>query len=80
MQKVIDPRRPLCSVPIEDIELTAESRDHIPAVLIGLQAIYRNKAMREEQFRLLDKHVLPDRCRDTARPGMEPWAILVMGC
>ena len=79
MRKVIDLRRPLGSVPIEDIELTAKSRDDIPAVLIGLQAIYRNKATREELFRLLDKRVLPDRRRDTGRLGMELWAILVMG-
>ena len=79
MRKVIDPRRPLGSVPIEDIELDVKSRDDIPAILIGLQEIYRNEATREELFRLLDEHVLPDRRRGTGRPGMELWAILVMG-
>ena len=45
MRKVIDLRHPLGSVPIADIELDAESRDDIPAILIGLQAIYRNEAV-----------------------------------
>ena len=79
MRKVIGLRYPLGSVPIKDIELDAESRDDIPAILIGLQAVYRNEATREELFRLLDEHVLPDRRRDTGRPGMELWAIIVMG-
>ena len=79
MRKVIGLRYPLGSVPIKDIELDAESRDDIPAILIGLQAVYRNEATREELFRLLDEHVLPDRRRDTGRLGMELWAIVVMG-
>ena len=58
MRKVIDPRRPLGSVPIEDIKLNVKSRDDIPAILIGLQAIYKNKTTREELFRLLDEHVV----------------------
>ena len=66
-------------MPIEDIKLNVKSRDDIPAILIGLQAIYKNKTTREELFRLLDEHVLPDRRRDTGRPGMELWAIIVMG-
>lgn len=44
MRKVIDLQRPLGSVPIEDIELDAKSRDDIPTVLIGLQEIYKDKA------------------------------------
>ena len=79
MRKVIDLRRPLGSVPIEDIKLNAKSRDDVPAILIGLQAIYKDKATREELFRLLDAHVLPDRRRDTGRPGMDFWSIIVMG-
>ena len=47
MRKVIDPRRPLGSVPIEDIELDVKSRDDIPAILIGLQAIYKDEATRD---------------------------------
>ena len=79
MRTVIELRRPLGSIPIEDIKLNAKSRDDTPALLIGLQAIYKDEALRNELFALLDKHILPDRRRDTGRPGMELWSILVMG-
>ena len=79
MRTVIELRRPLGSIPIEDIRLNAKSRDDTPALLIGLQAIYKDEALRNELFALLDKHILPDRRRDTGRPGMELWSILVMG-
>ena len=38
-----------------------------------------NEALRNKLFALLDKHILPDRRRDTGRPGMDLWAVLVMG-
>ena len=79
MRTVIELRRPPGSIPIEDIRLNAKSRDDTPALLIGLQAIYKDEALRNELFALLDKHILPDRRRDTGRPGMELWSILVMG-
>ena len=79
MRKVIEERSWLGSVDIGAIKLDAKSRDDIPAVLIGLQAVRSDKAAREELFRLLDAHVLPDRRRDTGRPGMHLWRVLVMG-
>ena len=79
MRNVIEMRRPLGSTPIEEIKLNAKSRDDTPALLIGLQAIYKDEATRAELFSLLDAHVLPDRRRDTGRPGMDLWAVLVMG-
>ena len=79
MRTVIELRRPLGSVPIEDIKLNAKSRDDTPVLLIGLQTVYRDEATRNELFALLNKHILPDRIRDTGRPGMDLWAVLVMG-
>ena len=67
MRNVIELRRPLGSVPIEEIKLNAKSRDDTPALLIGLQAIYKDEATRAELFSLLDEHILPDRRRDTGR-------------
>ena len=72
-------RRPLDFVPIENVRLDVKSGDGIPAPLIGFQAIYKNEATRTELFRLLGGHIFPDRCGDTARPGMDLWAILAMG-
>ena len=79
MRTVIELRRPPGSIPIEDIKPDAKSRDDTPALLIGVQAVYRDDALRNELFALLEKHILPDRRRDTGRPGMELWSILVMG-
>ena len=39
MRNVIELRRPLGSLPVEEIKLNAKSRDDTPALLIGLQAI-----------------------------------------
>ncbi len=79
MRNVIELRRRLGSVPIGDIELDMKSRDDIPAVLIGLQAIWGNGETRDELLRLLDEHILPGVRRDTGRQGMDFRAILVMG-
>ena len=52
---------PLGSVLIEEIALDTKSSDDIPALLIGLQAIYTNDATRTELFCLLDEHITPAR-------------------
>ena len=78
MRTAMELRRPLGSILIEEIKLNAKSRDDIPTLLIGLQAIYKDEAPRDELFALLDEHILPDRQHDTGRPGMDLWAVLVM--
>ena len=79
MRKVITEPSFLGSTDIGAIELDAKSRDDIPVLLIGLQAIYLDEATRRELFRLLEAHILPGRRRNTGRPGMDLWRILVMG-
>ena len=79
MRKVItEPSFP-GSTDIGAIELDAKSRDDIPALLIGLQAICLDEATRRELFHLLDAHILPGRRRTTGRPGMDLWRILAVG-
>ena len=80
MRKVIDLRRPLGSVPIEDIELDVKSRDDIPAILIGLQAIYRNEATREELFRLPASAFFPTGGGTPAARGWSSGRSLSWGC
>ena len=79
MRKVISERSFLGSTDIGAIELDADSRDDIPALLIGIQAIYLDEATRTKLFRLLEAHVLPGRRRTTGRPGMDLWRILAVG-
>ena len=64
---------------IEDIKLDAKSRDDIPALLRGLQHIYKNEETRVELFALLDAHIRPGTDRSVGRPGMDMWKILVLG-
>ena len=59
-------------VPVDKVWLDPKSRDDIPAVLKGLQHLYKEK--QEELFMLLEKHILPGTQRGVGRPGMEPMA------
>lgn len=66
-------------VDIIRIKLDLRSRDDIPRILRGLQHVYTNVPLREAIFSLLDKHVAPTVSKQTGRPGMELWKILVCG-
>ena len=79
MRKVVAEHSFLGSTDIGAIELDAKSRNAIPVLLIGLQAIYMNDETRAELFRLLDEHIPPGKCRGTDHPGLNLWRILVMG-
>ena len=61
------------------IKLDAKSRDDIPALLRGLQHIYKNEKTRAELFALLEAHICPSTDRSVGRPGMDMWKILVLG-
>ena len=64
-------------VAIEDIWLDPKSRDDIPAVLKGLQHLY--KEQREALFALLETHIRAGTDRKVGRPGMDLWRMLVLG-
>ena len=53
MRTGIELRRLLGSVPIEDIRLNAKSWDDTPALPVGIQAVYKDEALRNELFALL---------------------------
>ena len=61
------------------IKLDAKSRDDIPALLRGLQHIYRNEKIRAGLFALLEARICPGVDRSVGRPGMDMWKILVLG-
>ena len=69
----------LFTAPIESIKIDEESRDDIPALLLGLQRLHGDPRLREQIMSLLDEHVSPERDRDNGRPGMSLWNILVLG-
>ena len=69
----------LSSIHIEDIKIDTKSRDDIPALLLGLQAIYSSPDTRERLIDLLDSKVAPTMRSEADRHGMTHWQILVLG-
>ena len=63
---------------IEDVEISTKSRDDIPALLLGMQHLYAAVELRKRLFALLDSEINPDVRKDTGRPGMDLWSILVL--
>ncbi len=61
---------------INEIKISVQSRDDIPALLLGLQHLY--VSCREELEELLRRHVTADRDPEHGRPGMTLWRVLVM--
>ena len=84
----------LGQVDIDDVELDPQSRDDIPAVLLGIQSIHRDADLPEKILKLLRGHLFQDseadgNCDrtqgdskkinpDVGRPGMSLWCILVL--
>ena len=73
-------------VPIEELVLGPRSRDDIPAVLKGIQQLFKNASLRQQIFYLLERRLLGNAaaeqsappCPGRGRPGMELWAVLVL--
>lgn len=78
MRKRFELQLQLGQVPIDKVQIPTKSRDELPPVLRGLQWIFQTPEVREQIFRLLEKKVKGDK-RDTGRPGMDLWHILVLG-
>jgi hypothetical protein len=79
MRKIIEKQLKFGQRDIDKICIDIHSRDEIPQLLIGLQAIYCNKSLRENVFKILES-IVPDNTSATnGRPGMDLWKILVLG-
>ncbi|MCY4674085.1 MAG: ISNCY family transposase, partial [Bacteroidetes bacterium] len=61
-----------------DIEIDPKDRDDIPAVLMGLQALYVDAETRAKIFEILERHVRPEVSHRHGRPGMDLWRIFVL--
>jgi len=64
---------------IANIKFDPRSRDEIPKLLKGLQAIYCNNELRKQVFEALAELVPPHIDPKNGRNGMELWKILVLG-
>lgn len=65
-------------VPIEKIVLPLRSRDELPPILAGLQWVWTHPTLKAEIFKLLEERINTGK-KDTGRPGMDLWQILVLG-
>ena len=84
MRQVQNPQMQLGELDIGAIPLDPRSRDDIPKLLLGLQHIYREPALREAVFQILEEVKPRDAAgepvsSENGRPGMEQWKILVLG-
>jgi transposase, IS5 family len=79
VRKIIDEQMKIGEVDISCIEFDLKSRDEIPKLLMGLQAVYCNIEIRTKVFAVLEKTVPKKISKTTGRPGMELWKILVLG-
>ncbi|MFZ4802878.1 MAG: ISNCY family transposase, partial [Chlorobium sp.] len=85
MRSVINHQMMFGQTDISAIQFNEKSRDDMPKIFKRLQAIYINIELRKQVFSILEE-VLPERKNGkgkadsrTGRPGMDQWAILVMG-
>lgn len=79
MRKIIDLQMKLGEKAIEDIQFDPQSRDEIPKLLRGLQALYLNEDTRKAVFKVLTELIPPGVDSENGRKGMDLWKILVLG-
>jgi len=79
MRKVMEKQLKFGQLDIDRIKVDIQSRDEIPQLLLGLQALYKDRPVREEVFRILESMMPKDTSKSTGRPGMDLWKIVVLG-
>ena len=79
MREIIRGQMNFGEIAISDIEFDIRSRDEIPKLLMGLQAIYCNLDVRSQIFSVLERLVPAKINPNNGRKGMDLWKILVLG-
>jgi transposase, IS5 family len=79
MRKMIENQLKIGQVDICDIPINIQSRDEIPQLLLGLQAIYSDRQVRGNVFSILGEIIPTQVNQSNGRPGMDLWKILVLG-
>ena len=64
--------------PIERVEIPLKSRDELPPILAGLQWIFTTPEVSSKILALLEEQLTKGK-KDTGRPGINLWQILVLG-
>ena len=71
MRKIIEKQIKIGQVDIGAIELDLSSRDEIPQLLLGLQALYCDREVRQRVFAILESIIPRHINTGNGRPGME---------
>jgi hypothetical protein len=79
MRKIIDMQMKIGETAIASIKFDPKSRDEIPKLLRGLQAIYCDGEVRDRVFDELNNLIFSHIDIKNGRPGMELWKIFVLG-
>jgi hypothetical protein len=79
MRKIIDLQMKIGEKAIEEIQFDPQSRDEIPKLLRGLQAIFVDKEIRKAVFEVLKELIPPGVDSENGRKGMDLWKIFVLG-
>jgi hypothetical protein len=79
MRKIIELQLELGQTPISEIKINLKSRDELPKILIGLQALFCDQESRTKIFALLKDLIPPNINSKNGREGMHLWRILVLG-
>ena len=79
MRKVIQEQMKFGEIAISDIAFDVRSRDEIPKLLMGLQAIYCDLDVRRRVFEVLVNLVPSSVNPNKGRKGMDLWKVLVLG-
>src|SRR6056300_796680 len=78
MRKRFETQLSLEQIAIEKVVIPLKSRDELPPTLAGLQWIFSTPQINEQVFELLEAKVIAGK-KQTGRPGMDLWQILVLG-
>ena len=78
MRKRFEAQYNFTQTPIELLRIPEKSRDELPPVLAALQWIFKTPEVNEQIFKLLEDKVCGNK-KQTGRPGMDLWHILVLG-
>jgi hypothetical protein len=78
MRKIIEPQMKIGEKAIANIKFDPRSRDEIPKLLKGLQAVYCNNELRKQVFEALAELIPPHIDPKNGRNGMELWKIFVL--
>ena len=77
MRKRFEQQTTLGILPISEVKVNTKSRDEMPPVLVALQHIFVTEELNEKIFSLLEDKICKSK-KNTGRPGMDLWHILVL--